>query len=533
MPPSSRCPDPAARRAAMTGRPTHAIRRALNQGTRSACLGAEAGSRRNQCPSSARLAARLPSPIWRRETAPSCSSRCAASTTRGLLPALRVRGRGAPRSPAPIAWSPSTSAPSRGRGAVYKLGRLATRSRRLARAVTPGLRRAAARPASTSCSSPSSTIPSSSSRSPRCPTGARAAGRPRASSARSGCRSCPSTCSSCSPSSITSSSASAIPRPEVARIVGGPAPTCRWPPTCCASRPGPQPPPRAIDVCNIGRRSAVTHAALVQMARERRIFYYYDTVRASGERGKQLTFSVGNASEHRLLLAGLLQRSRYYVSNRARVNEPELTEGTRGDLRPLLRGRRGGRGADRRAAAVGGVPAAVRLARRGDRSYRSTAPTSAERLRRSMPTRDGWSASCGKRPPGRAPPRLDPPAATVFETLGLPPTEAMLAREERLRSLAARRQGPGANADRRRRKPVRLATRRPHVLGERQRSGQARGLDAVEVNQPRHPVGRAAPGYGSPAAGLPGPERSWAECRCNPAAARRREAAGSSGGWTR
>jgi hypothetical protein len=91
--------------------------------------------------------------------------------------------------------------------------------------------------------------------------------------------------------------------------------------------PHPSPPPRAIDVCNIGRRSPVTHAALTQLARERRLFYYYDTVRASGKRGKQMTFSVNNASEHRLLLASLLQRSRYYVANRARINEPENAPG--------------------------------------------------------------------------------------------------------------------------------------------------------------------------------------------------------------
>ena len=38
---------------------------------------------------------------------------------------------------------------------------------------------------------------------------------------------------------------------------GGPAPTCRWPSTSCASRRCPSCPPRAIDVCNIGRRSPV------------------------------------------------------------------------------------------------------------------------------------------------------------------------------------------------------------------------------------------------------------------------------------
>jgi hypothetical protein len=40
-----------------------------------------------------------------------------------------------------------------------------------------------------------------------------------------------------------------------------------------------------------------------------------------------VTFSVGDGGEHRLLLANLLQRSRYYVSYRSRVNEPEQTAG--------------------------------------------------------------------------------------------------------------------------------------------------------------------------------------------------------------
>jgi len=40
-----------------------------------------------------------------------------------------------------------------------------------------------------------------------------------------------------------------------------------------------------------------------------------------------MTFSVGNAGEHRLLLTSLLQRSRYYLANRARVNEAEIIEG--------------------------------------------------------------------------------------------------------------------------------------------------------------------------------------------------------------
>jgi hypothetical protein len=89
---------------------------------------------------------------------------------------------------------------------------------------------------------------------------------------------------------------------------------------CC----WPDPPERSIDVCNIGRRSPVTHGKLIEAARQGRIFYYYDTVKPYA---KQLTFQVDNGPEHRLLLANLLKRSRYFIANRSRANEPEMTRG--------------------------------------------------------------------------------------------------------------------------------------------------------------------------------------------------------------
>lgn len=88
--------------------------------------------------------------------------------------------------------------------------------------------------------------------------------------------------------------------------------------------PWPDPPPRTIDVCNIGRRSPVTHEKLLEAARQGRIFYYYDTVKPAA---KQVTFRVSSGPEHRLLLASLLKRSRYFIANRARANEPEVTRG--------------------------------------------------------------------------------------------------------------------------------------------------------------------------------------------------------------
>jgi hypothetical protein len=227
------------------------------------------------------------------------------------------------------------------------------------------------------------------------------------------------------------------PAKEVARIVGRPCTYLPLATDVLRFAPWPQPPARAIDVCNIGRRSAVTHAALVRMARERRIFYYYDTVRASGERGKQMTFSVGNASEHRLLLANLLQRSRYYIANRARVNEPEVTEGREEISARFYEGVAAG------AALIGVPPRSSEFQRQFDWpdaviEMPFDCPDIADRLRaldadgermqritrenvRQAALRHDWIH------------RL----RTVYEALGLPPTAGMLAREERLRALAA------------------------------------------------------------------------------------------------
>jgi hypothetical protein len=85
--------------------------------------------------------------------------------------------------------------------------------------------------------------------------------------------------------------------------------------------------PRPIDVCNIGRRSPVTHQALLEKAEREQNFYYYDTVAASGADLKHRTFRVDSPQEHRRLLASVLKHSRYYVANRSYVNKPEFTAG--------------------------------------------------------------------------------------------------------------------------------------------------------------------------------------------------------------
>jgi hypothetical protein len=211
--------------------------------------------------------------------------------------------------------------------------------------------------------------------------------------------------------------------------------------------PFPEPPPRAIDVCNIGRRSPITHDALLRLARGRRIFYYYDTVAASGDGEKQRTFHVDNAGEHRLLLASLLQRSRYFIANRGRVNEPELVMG-----RDEIPGR----------FYEGAAAGTVMLGE----------PPRSEEFERQF----GWPDALIPLPfdspdVGRAlvqldedPPRLERirrdnvrnaalrhdwvhRLRTVLETVGIPPTEAMLARERRLQDLAAVARGAPAGED--------------------------------------------------------------------------------------
>ncbi len=85
--------------------------------------------------------------------------------------------------------------------------------------------------------------------------------------------------------------------------------------------------PRPIEICNIGRRSAVTHAALIEESERTGRFYYYDTVAASGADLKQRTFRIDNPREHRGMLSALLKRSRYYIANRSYVNMPQFTLG--------------------------------------------------------------------------------------------------------------------------------------------------------------------------------------------------------------
>jgi hypothetical protein len=115
----------------------------------------------------------------------------------------------------------------------------------------------------------------------------------------------------------------------VARIAGRP---CSYLPMDVDSLrfcPHPNAPGRFIDFCGIGRRSAVTHAALLDWAAEKNALYYYDTVQAKAMQGsaRVTTFRVSNPREHRMLLSNLLKRSRYFMANRAWADRPALTGG--------------------------------------------------------------------------------------------------------------------------------------------------------------------------------------------------------------
>jgi hypothetical protein len=181
----------------------------------------------------------------------------------------------------------------------------------------------------------------------------------------------------------------------------------------------------------------VTHAALVQLARDRRIFYYYDTIAASGAGQKQRTFPVDNASEHRLLLASLLRRSRYFVANRGRVNEPEFT---------LNRDEISGRfyeGTAAGAVLLGEPP------RTEEFQLQFGWPDAIIRLPFDSPDVERVLAELDANPQRLAKIRRENVhnaalrhdwvhrLRIVFETLGVPPPEAMLAREKRLQALAA------------------------------------------------------------------------------------------------
>jgi glycosyltransferase involved in cell wall biosynthesis len=83
--------------------------------------------------------------------------------------------------------------------------------------------------------------------------------------------------------------------------------------------PHPNPPTRSIDVLSIGRRAPATHKALMRMAREDEKFYVYDTINA---------LKAYDLDEHRLMMANMAKRSRYFIVSPGKFDKPEETGGT-------------------------------------------------------------------------------------------------------------------------------------------------------------------------------------------------------------
>ncbi|SDF94255.1 Glycosyl transferases group 1 [Limimonas halophila] len=75
---------------------------------------------------------------------------------------------------------------------------------------------------------------------------------------------------------------------------------------------------RAIDVCSIGRRSPITHRALIKQTIDNGLFYHFDSVRGP--------MYARNPRDHRLLLANLVKHSQYFIANVAKIDQTHETD---------------------------------------------------------------------------------------------------------------------------------------------------------------------------------------------------------------
>lgn len=84
--------------------------------------------------------------------------------------------------------------------------------------------------------------------------------------------------------------------------------------------PFPSPPPRGVDVWNLGRRSPITHEALLKLAKRENLHYYFDTTGYA---------AISDLKNHRWLISSLIKRCRYFIANHAKVDEPAVTRGAK------------------------------------------------------------------------------------------------------------------------------------------------------------------------------------------------------------
>jgi Glycosyl transferases group 1 len=232
------------------------------------------------------------------------------------------------------------------------------------------------------------------------------------------------------------------PVKDVARLTGRP---CSYLPLAVdvlRFAPSSSDQPRPIEVCNVGRRSPVTHQALLDDAERRQSFYYYDTVAASGSDMKDRTFRVDSPHEHRRKLATLLKYSRYFIANRAYVDRPDFTAGRDEVSARFYEGAAAG------AVMIGEAPRTKEFARQFDwpdalihvpfdspdiGRILADLDADAERLRairrnnvRQAALRHDWLYRI----------------LAVLDALGLAPTETMRARAQRLEQIASNAWAP-------------------------------------------------------------------------------------------
>lgn len=85
--------------------------------------------------------------------------------------------------------------------------------------------------------------------------------------------------------------------------------SCSFLPTgvdCLTFTPYPSPPERVVDVYSMGNRAKRLHRQLLDLAEQRDLFYLYDSLASADSQ-------VKDWREHRLLLANIIKRTRYFM----------------------------------------------------------------------------------------------------------------------------------------------------------------------------------------------------------------------------
>ncbi len=75
---------------------------------------------------------------------------------------------------------------------------------------------------------------------------------------------------------------------------------------CLTFTPYPAPPERVVDVYSMGNRAKRLHRQLLDLAEQRDLFYLYDSLASADSQ-------VKDWREHRLLLANIIKRTRYFM----------------------------------------------------------------------------------------------------------------------------------------------------------------------------------------------------------------------------